>query len=45
MRLIILGDVISFTDSGVIKNIKVVITPSKISSSSEESNDDINSTP
>jgi len=45
MRLIILGDVISFTDSGVTKNIKVAITASKTSSSSEESNDDTNVTP
>lgn len=45
MRLIISVDVISSLDSCVIKNIKVEIAESIISSSSRESNDDINLTP
>lgn len=45
IRLITLGDVISSIDSDVTKNIRVVITVSNTSLSSEESNDDTNSTP
>lgn len=38
-------DVISFFDSGVIKNIKVVMAESTTSSSWKESSDDTNLTP
>lgn len=45
MRLIVSADIISFLDSDVVKNIKVEIAESTISSSWEKSNDDTNSTP